>query len=91
MEEKKTRKSKAQYIAEGVAAGIGTEEELKAMSVPEIKKALSQEMTVTVDISEEVGEVLECAHEWKRVKVLDPKGNYLVIRCVKCQREKPVE
>lgn len=48
------------------------------------------EMTVTVDISEEAGEAIEsCEHEWKRIKVIDPAGNHFVYVCLRCGEEKP--
>lgn len=93
MSEKRTRKSKAQHVEVGIQIGLGTREELEALSVPEIKELAiahydNPELAVIVDIDNSAGEVLEsCEHEWKKVKVIDPKGNHFVNRCLKCGEE----
>ena len=90
MEEKKTRRSKASYVDEAIGLELSDRETLENMSTGQIKELIADAKVIPPD-PVVVEEKPSCDHDWRKVKVLDPKGNYLVMRCTKCAEEKPCE
>lgn len=90
---KKTRKSRAMYIGEAEAMGIVTSED---MTVAELKKAIQAagekvatpdviipDVVEPIDESKDTG--ANCEHEYfRQIRIVDPKGNYLVKVCKLC-------